>query len=161
MAVILYYRVMEHIIRQQITAARATYTDWHEAISPQTNIHIAVMSEPFLTYVFNGKKTVESRFSLHKVAPFNKVHVGDSVLLKAGLVVGCFTVGWVKYFDLTSLPIQMIAANYNEAICGSPDFWRGKSTKRYATLVGVTKVRRLTSIAIKKRDRRGWVSIVE
>ena len=30
----------------------------------------------------NGQKTIESRQSIHKVAPYNRVSVGDEILLK-------------------------------------------------------------------------------
>lgn len=116
------------------------------------------MSEPFLTYIFDGKKTVESRFSLHKIAPYGKIQPDDVVFMKAGAIVGCFTVAWVKYFDLSEYPIEKIKREYGDAICGNVSFWKIKSEKRYATLIGISKVERLTPVTIEKRDRRAWVS---
>lgn len=122
-------------------------------------MHLAVMNEPFLTYVFEGKKTIESRFSLHKIAPYQKVQPGDVVFMKAGFVVGCFTVSWVKYFDLSEYPIDKIRQEYGDAICGDAEFWKAKSTKRYATLIGISNMKRLTPRKIEKHDRRSWVSL--
>src|SRR5215210_2794220 len=57
---------------------------------PSCGIHLAVFVEPFLDYVLDGSKTVESRFSVNRCAPFGKVSPGDMVLLKraGGPVVG-------------------------------------------------------------------------
>jgi len=57
---------------------------------PRCGIHLAVFVEPFLGYVLDGSKTVESRFSVNRCAPFGKVNRHDVVLLKraGGPVVG-------------------------------------------------------------------------
>ena len=44
--------------------------------------HIAILKQPFFNMVLNGEKTIESRWSMHKVAPYNRVSVGDEILLK-------------------------------------------------------------------------------
>src|SRR5947208_15176323 len=49
---------------------------------PSCGIHLAVFVEPFLGYVLDGSKTVESRFSVNRCAPFGKVRQGDVALLK-------------------------------------------------------------------------------
>ena len=41
--------------------------------------HIAILKQPFFNMVLNGEKTIESRWSMHKVAPYNKVSVGDEI----------------------------------------------------------------------------------
>ena len=58
--------------------------------------------QPFLGYVLDGSKTVESRFSVKRCAPFEKVSQGDVVLLKGagGPVVGIARVRTVWSFDL-------------------------------------------------------------
>lgn len=122
-------------------------------------IHLAVMNEPFLTYVFEGKKTVESRFSLRRIAPYQKVQPGDVVFMKAGVIVGCFTVAWVKYFDLNEYSVEQIKQEYDDVIYGDASFWKAKNDKRYTTLIGISDVKRLTPHKIEKRDRRAWVSL--
>lgn len=44
--------------------------------------HIAILRQPFFNMVLSGEKTIESRWSIHKVAPYGKVGVGDEILLK-------------------------------------------------------------------------------
>lgn len=38
-----------------------------------TNIHLGIFSQPYLTYMLEGKKTVESRLSKNKIAPYNQI----------------------------------------------------------------------------------------
>lgn len=44
--------------------------------------HIAILRQPFFDLVLSGQKTIESRFSMKKVASFDKIKVGDDILLK-------------------------------------------------------------------------------
>jgi hypothetical protein len=53
-------------------------------------IHLAVFIEPYLQFILDGQKTVESRFSANRSAPYQQVGKGDVVLLKrtGGPVMG-------------------------------------------------------------------------
>ena len=44
--------------------------------------HIVILKEPYFSMVLRGEKTIESRWSMHKVAPYQKVQVGDEILIK-------------------------------------------------------------------------------
>jgi hypothetical protein len=39
--------------------------------------HLAVMTGPYLDRLLDGTKTIESRFTRHRIAPFGQVHSGD------------------------------------------------------------------------------------
>lgn len=45
-------------------------------------LHLGVFTEPCLTYMLEGKKTIESRFSKHKIAPFYQIKKEDIVFIK-------------------------------------------------------------------------------
>jgi ASC-1-like (ASCH) protein len=49
-----------------------------------------VFIEPYLQFILDGQKTVESRFSANRSAPYQQVGKGDVVLLKrtGGPVMG-------------------------------------------------------------------------
>lgn len=146
-------------ILAELYDAGQQHSDWAGLVQSGHRLHIAVMVEPFLSLVFEGRKTVESRFSHHRIAPYRQVQPQDIVLMKAGPIVGCFTVAWVSDIDLTQTPIQHIATTYGSGICGDADFWRQKADKRYATLLGITSVRRLSPLSISKADRRAWLTL--
>jgi hypothetical protein len=122
-------------------------------------VHLAVLVEPYLTYILDGRKTIESRLSKHAIAPFRQVAPGDLVLLKlsGGPVIGCFTAGSVEFVNLNPTELTRLSADYSEAICVGDDFWEARADKRYATLVGVRDVRKLRPARVTKADQRGWV----
>jgi ASC-1-like (ASCH) protein len=147
-------------IPSTIQFAATHQDDWSSVYSLLgQNVHIAIMSEPYLSHLLSGQKTIESRFTLNKITPYKNVNVGDVVLLKHGPIVGYFIVKWVKTFDLTEYPIEEIAKKYSEALCVDDEFWRANRHKKYATLLGVSDVHKLTPLRIEKHDRRAWLTL--
>ncbi len=72
--------------------------------------HIAILRQPFFNMVLSGEKTIESRWSMNKVAPFGKVSVGDEILLKetGKDVTATAKVKAVKYYELTPEIVEEI-----------------------------------------------------
>ncbi|MGH3799407.1 MAG: hypothetical protein ACRDTD_04590 [Pseudonocardiaceae bacterium] len=152
----------EQVIMDELHAATREHPEWTALATtlddPTVSVHLAVMLEPFLRYVLNGQKTVESRFSKNAIAPYGKVAPGDLVLMKAGPVVGSFRVASVEFGMLNGGELARLRHDYARTICADDDqFWQARADKRYATLVGVDDVRKLPQITVPKRDRRGWV----
>ena len=124
------------------------------------NVHLAVFVEPFLEYVLSGRKTVESRFSSVRFPPFKRVARGDLVLLKAsgGPVVGVCEVGAAWFYELEQESWSTIRREFARALCAEdPEFWQSREHAEYATLMYISRVKRLEPIKWPKRDRRGWV----
>jgi hypothetical protein len=122
--------------------------------------HLAVMTGPYLDLLLDGTKTIESRFTKRRVAPFDRVAGGDIVFFKqaSGPVTGVGLAGEVRNLDLHQISLQEIAATYGSAIApADPSFWDERTQARYVTLVSMTNVISLPPLAIRKRDRRGWV----
>src|ERR1700686_1163065 len=65
-------------------------------------IHLAVLVEPYLSLILDGKKTIESRFSTNRHAPFEQVQRGDVLILKrsSGPVEGLCTVSDAWFYQL-------------------------------------------------------------
>ena len=141
--------------------------------------HLAILTPGWIDLILDGKKTIESRFTKVRCAPFGKVHEGDSVYLKesGGLVKGMFRVAGVETFgDLTQANILQIFVKYREQIfvmkfpeitlfpksdtgCWTtyhPPFeWQ---VSKHATLIHISDpVRFVTPFPFPKRDPRAWV----
>ena len=58
------------------------YLDDIGAGAVDVDVHLAVFSEPYLSFVLDGVKTVESRFSRVRCAPFQQIRSGDIILVK-------------------------------------------------------------------------------
>lgn len=123
-------------------------------------VHLAVFVEPFLQYLLEGRKTIESRFSIHRRPPFGCVEPGDLILVKqsAGPIVALAEVSSVWYYELDASARDFIRSRFSEQLCiDDPDFWDAKAEACYATLMQLARVERLKPFACEKRDRRGWV----
>lgn len=128
--------------------------------TPSRSVHLAVFVDPFLEYILSGKKTVESRFSMVRFPPYGRVSRGDLVLLKesGGPVVGICEVGAAWFYRLNAESWKTIRRDFTTAICAEdPEFWRSREQAEFATLMYVSRVKRLPPIVWPKRDRRGWV----
>jgi len=123
-------------------------------------LHVAVFREPFLTWVLEGKKRVESRFSQNQIAPFGSIEPGDAVLLKrvAGPLVGICHVNAAWSYRLDAASWSFIRERFAELLCAEDEeFWIGRKDARFATLISLDAVRKLPDIGYSKNDRRGWV----
>ena len=125
-------------------------------------VHLAFMREPYLGHILSGRKTIESRFSVNRVMPFNRVGNGDAILFKrsggpveaiafvacAGLYFGHPGPAYFEELWEYSAPLQVDAA-----------FWSTVRNARYATLIWLRNVLAFKPIWIAKApgDRRPWI----
>lgn len=128
------------------------------------SLHLAVMVEPFLQLMLEGKKTIESRFSANRCAPYGRVQPGDVILLKrtGGPIVGLCRVSNRWFYELDPKSRETIKEKFARAMCAeSPKFWKEREKASYATLMRVNRVHPINPIRFQKRDRRGWVVLKE
>jgi hypothetical protein len=123
------------------------------------SIHLAILIEPYLGFVLDRTKTVESRFSRNGCVPFGRVQAGDVVLLKraSGPVVGTCAVVDAWDYRLTPTTWSEIKRRFGRAMCPQEGFWADRREASYATLMQIKNARSLPDLDIPKRDRRGWV----
>ena len=139
---------------------------WDLALShlvrSEAGLHLAVMTEPFCSLLLDGAKTIESRFSRVRCAPYGTLAEGDIVVVKktGGPVTGAFQAGTVRSYHLTPACVAQLRDQYAAQICADDNqFWADRADCAYATLVDVTHVRLLAAQAFPKKDRRGWVQL--
>ena len=125
------------------------------------SIHLAILLDPYLQYILDGTKTVESRFSKNRIAPYNMVQTGDVVLLKkvgTKSISGVCVIREVWFYQLDPDSWSEIREGFSKALrADDPSFWNRRETAHFATLMRVAEVHRLPPIEVPKRDRRGWV----
>ncbi|MGH2749409.1 MAG: ASCH domain-containing protein [Actinomycetota bacterium] len=125
-------------------------------------LHLAIFVEPYLSLILDGLKTIESRFSMYRLAPFDKVARGDWILLKhsGGPIVGMCDVSTVRYLDGAAIDAAAISRRYARATCMEERELRARlRSARYVTFLGIKRVRELEPFECGKRDRRGWVVV--
>ena len=147
-------------LRDAISEAAPHWLDRFALPTSGFSLHLAVLVEPYLEWVLSGRKTIESRFSINRVAPYGVIRAGDRLLLKrsSGPVVGICSVTAVEFFELDSGTRAKIRNSYSSALCAEDSgFWAARRRATYATLMHIGEVYRLPPVICTKRDRRGWV----
>lgn len=124
-------------------------------------IHVAVVHRTYVPAILDGSKTIESRLSRNRCAPWNKVSVGDTIYFKqsSGPFKARATVRRVHQFDnLTAHRIAQLRRTYNHSITGPPHYWRAKRQARFATLIWFHDIHPADSgPAIPPLHGRGWI----
>jgi|HubBroStandDraft_5_1064220.scaffolds.fasta_scaffold177056_1 hypothetical protein len=124
-------------------------------------IHLAVLVEPYLTLILEGKKTIESRFSLTRQAPFGRVFQDDILILKrsSGPIEGMCRVADAWFYRLQPDSWKEIDRLAKALCMDDSPFWQSKRKSTYATLIRVSGVVRLPPFYVSKLDPRGWVTV--
>ena len=130
--------------------------------------HLAILAPGWTDLILDGSKTIESRFTKVRCAPFGKVHEDDVVYLKesGGLVKGMFTVAKVETFEnLTDAQIcDLFYKEYREQIFSDlsasmqrpPEKWL---TAKHATLIHIADpiVKFEKPFPYKQKGRSAWL----
>jgi hypothetical protein len=148
------------------TINRPTLEDdpfWHHYIQahPNRNIHVAILSQPYLDLILTSKKTVESRFSVDRRPPYKNVLEGDVILLKqvGGPIYGIARSQKVWYYQINPGIFASIRMNFGKRLqIEDPELWERYKKASYATLIQLENVRRIEPIIYSKRDQRGWIT---
>jgi hypothetical protein len=134
-----------------------------DAASPSSpvGLHLAVFSEPYLSLVLSGEKTIESRFSRKRCAPYGEVYRGDIVLIKqvAGPIRGVVLARRAWCYDLATEPLERIKHQFGARICADDAFWAEREDALYATFIELDVAASVAAVRCDKRDRRGWISL--
>ena len=127
----------------------------------EIGLHLAIFAEPFLSRTLCGEKTIESRFSRNRCAPFDAVGDGDIILLKAvgGPICGLAIVRQAWFFDLAFQTLDQIRETFGAGICAEQGFWDSRRDAAYATLIELAEPIEIAPLHCAKRDRRGWVAL--
>ena len=157
-------RLLTGHLREHLGAEAPWAVALDELADSTAGLHLAVLSEPFLSWLLDGSKTIESRFSRVRCAPYGTLAEGDIVVVKktGGPVTGAFQAGTVRSYHLTPARVAQLRDQYAAQICADDNqFWADRADCAYATLVDVTHVRLLAAQAFPKKDRRGWVQLTQ
>ncbi len=123
--------------------------------------HLAIFIGDAIDKILRGEKTVEVRFSISKISPYEYVMKDDEIYLKqsGGLVIGKAKVDNVLYYEnLDGETIGKIRREYANELCVDDGFWKLRSKSKYVTLIFLKNPERfLAPLRFSKHDRRPWV----
>ncbi len=126
-----------------------------------SDIHIAILAKKYVELILNKDKTIESRFSMHRRMPYQRISQGDVILFKesGGPIRGIAYVATVNFFKFPEdLTLETIKELYGEELQIQDDeYWDRYSKSSYGTLITLEHVRRIEPMQFSKRDRNAWV----
>jgi ASC-1-like (ASCH) protein len=140
----------------------AQLAPWYRGYAVGFTWHLAIFIEPFLSFVLDGTKKIESRFSINEAAPYRRVQKGDVVLIKAsgGPVVGVAEVKQATFYQLDAEGLDGIRSRFGDALCIYEEaFWETRKDACYATLIELANVSHVDPVECDKKDKRGWVTL--
>lgn len=128
--------------------------------------HIAILKkscvkkgDSLLADILEGKKTVESRWYINKVAPWNQIKAGDEVYFKesgSSIKVKTVVSKVTQYENLDPVKIKKIINEYGSKIAPSStqkelDIWsQGLNKKRYCILIFLANIEKVEPFEIDK-----------
>ncbi|MGB3508018.1 MAG: ASCH domain-containing protein [Microcoleaceae cyanobacterium] len=142
--------------RKEIIVALAKYLD--KGQFEARVIHIAILQKHYLELVLLGQKTIESRLSKRKIAPYQKVAEGDCILFKesGGEILAMAEVKQCWYYQ--NPDIDWCKRKFNSLVCGADNYWESKRDAKYASFILISGLHQFPQpIKISKKDGRGWV----
>lgn len=127
----------------------------------KNDVHLAIVNEPFLSYIKNCRKTIESRFTKNKIAPYYQIHEGDIICMKAAgkPIDSIFIAGELRFYENSPYVFNEIKDKYTNEICAYDDsFWETRKDKRFISLISIKQVIQLSKpFNVPKRDKRAWI----
>ena len=133
--------------------------------------HVAIMNKSWklIPKILEGRKKIESRWSINKCSPWGKVSVGDTIYFKNSgeNVAASATVKKVKSFsDLNPNKITKIVHKYGGnggiAVTNIDESIKWASKKRYCTLIYLMNAKAVKPFDIDKRgfgSGCAWVTV--
>lgn len=124
--------------------------------------HVAIVQPWVIDALLAGAKTIESRFSRDRRAPFDRIAKGDLVFFRetGGTYAAQAEVRSVRSFGgLTPDKVAQIEGRHRARIGGDDAFWKAARAARFATLVYLHRCQAITSgpeLDRRPGDRRAW-----
>jgi ASC-1-like (ASCH) protein len=111
--------------------------------------HVAILHSEYVDAILSGEKTIESRLSVVRGAPFGKVEPGDVIHFKrsgGGFGAAAHVSGVMSFEDLRPADVRMLAKRYGAQVAAPESYWTERLESRFATFIMLSGVK--ASVAV-------------
>lgn len=105
--------------------------------------HVAILHKQYLDAILDGSKTVESRLSATRSAPFGRVQPGDTIYFKetgGAFRATAVVAGVMSFEDLRPADVRTLARRYGPRIGADAAYWESREDAKYATFLTLRDV---------------------
>ncbi len=109
-------------------------------------IHVAVIAEPYVEHILQGRKRVELRLSVARQPWHGHVFAGERIYFKVrgGDIVGTAIVQRVHTYPIESAEdLEALRKELTEPALAPPEFWEYKSDARHAVAIWLSAPERV------------------
>ena len=129
--------------------------------------HIAIMAPSWkmIDKILSGEKTVESRWSQQRRAPWNRISTGDTVYFaESGRIKASATVADVSQYEITSdrQRHQLLRDNASALAVAPEAFYTYIEKSKYVVFITLKNIKPEPNISFKKKEfgpRATWITI--
>lgn len=126
--------------------------------------HLVILKKIYLDRIIRGSKTTECRLSRTRRPPFGHVAHGDTLWLKqsGGLVLAKAKVCRVEFFaPLEPSRLAKLKRQFADTLQAEPSFFDNYLNAKYATVIRLGPICRISPLRIAKANRCAWVVLPE
>ncbi|MDP3734560.1 MAG: hypothetical protein Q8R37_04990 [Nanoarchaeota archaeon] len=130
--------------------------------------HVAILSKKgdFLRKIISGEKTIESRWTIPKITPYENISSGDTIYFKESGVPSITArakAGKTLFFaDLNHSKIESILIEFSAALGVDLSYLEKIKQKNYGTLVYLLNVEKIKPFEINKKGYGtgcAWITV--
>jgi len=113
--------------------------------------HVAILHGQYVDAILSGEKTIESRLSVVRAAPFGKVHPGDMIHFKrsgGGFAATAHVSGVMSFEDLRPADVRMLAKRYGAQVAAPDSYWAERIESRFATFLLLSGVKPSAAVPV-------------
>lgn len=133
--------------------------------------HIAIMRKSWglLEKIRSGEKTIESRWSLHRISPWNEIEKGDTIYFKdSGQPVTLSAVAdkVAQFEELTPVKVGEILHQYGQKdgldVGELDQYYEQFKNKRYCILIFLKDIRKIEPFYLNKKGfgtMSSWITV--
>lgn len=106
-------------------------------------VHIAILKPPYIRQILAGFKTVESRLTRTRQAPFGEINTGERIYFKAsgGAFAAMAIARDIESFENpTPDEFTALEENFRPLVGGDDAYWQSKRTAAYLTFIHLAAV---------------------
>ena len=124
---------------------------------------MAIVSASYARAILDGRKTIESRFSRDRRAPWGRVRRGDRVWVKVSggpVVADCTVRRVIQFADLTADQLADARRQWGALVVAPAAYWNQRRHKRFGVLIWLGKPRPPRQAPrIDRQYGAGWITL--